>query len=179
MVISMKEHSSCAQEESAPRSDPISNTREWDSTWPEADIVVLPGVPGWADPGADYDVTNPYPSSTSDFVKVLRLEGFCVQYTVSRGDRSPVSINAADIWVPVLVFALQELVQVPSEILIAAILRVFGKRISDDSRLHVHFMQKSPDGNIHEFKSDGQARDVLRAMQVFGETHRVTDDPST
>ena len=157
-------------------SDATSNAFEWDPAWPEADIVVLPGIPGWAGPGANAEVENPYPSSTSDFVKALRLEGFRVQYTVSRDDRSPVSINAADLWVPVLIFALQDMAQIPSEILTEAILRVFDRRMSEDSRLHVRFMQKGADGSIHKFESDGRASDVLRAMRDFGETYRPDED---
>ena len=179
MIVSMTENSISSQEESASRSDATSDTREWDPTWPAVDIMVLPGMPGWAGPRADLEVANPYPSSTSDFVKALRLEGLSVGYTVNRDDRSTVSLKAAEIWVPILFFALQDVAQVPSEILTAAILKVFGRWISDDSRLHVHFMQKSPDGYVQEFRSDGRASDVLRAMKVFGETHKSTEDPST
>lgn len=175
----MAEDSSNSQAELVPHSDATSDAPapEWDPAWPEADILVVPGIPGWADTGADRGVENPYPSSTSDFVKEFRLEGFRVQHTVSRGDRSPVSINAADLWVPVLIFALQDVAQVPSELLSTAILKVFGRWLSDDSRLHVRFMQKGADGTIHEFKADGRASDVLRAMQVFGDTHRVAEGP--
>lgn len=176
MFANMTEHSSSSRNEPAMYSDATSDAFEWDPAWPEADIVVLPGIPGRYGLGADAEVENPYPSSTSDFVKALRLEGFCVEYTVSRGDRSSVSINAADLWVPVLIFALQDVAQIPSEILTATILKVFGRWMSDDSRLHVRFMQKGADGSIHEFESDGRASDVLRAMRDFGETYRTGED---
>lgn len=176
MVVKMTEHSNSSQEQPASHSDTTGDALEWDPAWPKADIVVVPGIPGWAGSGADHGVENPYPSSTSDFVKALRLEGFRVQYTVSRGDRSPVSINAADLWVPVLIFALQDVAQVPSEVLSATILNVFGRWISDDSRLHVHFMQQGADGAIHEFESNGRSSDVLRAMRVFGEMHKTGED---
>ena len=145
---------------------------EWDPTWPDADIIVLPGIPGWAAPNADQDVPNPHPASTTDFVKVLSGAGFNVQYITDRSDRSPISINAAEFWVPVLVFALQDATCVPSDILIAAIRQVLGPLFSEQSRLHVRFKQENIDGAVHEFESHGRAKDVLNAMRVFGETHR-------
>lgn len=173
----MTEHSSSSQEESASPVSTTSNMRGWDPSWPAADIVVLPGLPGWRGPGSDRDIANPYPSSTPDFVKALCNEGLHIQYTVSRDDRSTISLKSAELWVPILVFALQDMTQVPSEILTTAILKVFGRWLSDDSRLHVHFMQKNADGSTHEFKANGKAREVLQAIRLFGETHRVAKDP--
>ena len=157
---------------SSPQPDATMESPEWDPTWPNADIIVLPGIPGWTGPNANQDVPNPHPAPTTDFVKVLSGAGFDVQYITARNDRSVISINAAESWVPILAFALQDAACVPSEILIAAIRQVFGSWLSDQSRLHVRFKQKNLDGTVHEFESHGRAKDVLDAMRTFGETHK-------
>lgn len=142
--------------------------RAGEPTWPVADVVVLPGLPGWRYSGDDDRLTNPIPTTTTDIVKVLRSDGLTVEHAVQRGDRQEVSLNAAEYWVPVMVFAVDVGANTAGDLLAAAITRLFGRPLLRRSRLHVRYGQRRPGGSVDFFEAHGDAEKVIEAIRARG-----------
>lgn len=143
-----------------------------DPTWPVADVVVLAGLPGWRHSGDDARLTNPVPTTTTDMVKVLRSAGLTVEHAVARGDRQEVSLNAAEYWVPVLVFAVDVGANTAGDLLADAISKLFGRPLLRRSRLHVRYGQQRPDGSVDFFEAHGDAEKVIEAIRARETTRR-------
>lgn len=87
---------------------------------PDADFVVLPGVP---DTGVDYG----YPPLTESIVQALANRGARVEF-VEQGRRAEIDHFAADIWVPVLLIMSDLSLGIAGGLLAEAIVEVIDKR---------------------------------------------------
>ena len=142
-------------------------TGELNGTWPDADIVVLPGFP---DDSAQIEMslseTN-YPSTATDVVKLLRAEGLSVEYAVKRSERQLVSKNAAEHWLPIVIavseFGANTLTSALASIIAEQIVAIFG----GGSKLHVHCGVKEADGSYRFIKASGPPEAVIEAMESF------------
>ncbi len=76
---------------------------ELNEVWPDTDIVVLPGFPDDSSPIEESLSESIYPSSATDVVKLLRVEGLTVAYAVERSERRLMSKNSAEFWLPVII----------------------------------------------------------------------------
>ena len=141
----------------------------WDPVWPDAEVVVLPGLPGWS-PAADGRMRNPYPSTTLDIVKILRSNGRSVEHALERGERQEISLNAAECWVPVLVFANDVGIETCVTLLVNAIRQIVGALQLPGTKLHVRFGRQRPDGTIVYFEGHGDGDRVLEAIRCLGES---------
>lgn len=139
----------------------------WDPAWPDAEVVVLPGLPGWNQP-VDDRVQNPYPETTLDVVKILRSNDFAVEYAIERSDRQEISLNAAECWIPVLVFVNEVGIETCVTLLVNAIRQIVGALQQPWTRLHVRFGRQQPDGTIEYFEGHGDADKVLEAIRALG-----------
>jgi len=140
----------------------------WDPAWPDADVVVLPGLPGWSQ-SADDRVQNPYPDTTLNMVKILRSNGHTVEHAFERSKRQEISLNAAECWVPVLVFANDVGVETCVQLLVHAIRQIVGASQPSQTKLHVRFGRQGPDGTVEYFEGHGDGDKVLEAIRCFGD----------
>ncbi|MEV7046624.1 hypothetical protein [Amycolatopsis sp. NPDC051061] len=133
----------------------------------ENKVVVRAGVPGKDDGSAEGE--HHYPTSTSDFVKLLRELGFSVDYEHEKSQRALVGYKAFDVWVPVLDFGLNVLANIPANIVATTIMNYFHatKRNVQDSVLHVEYSVHKKNGDVVKFKADGAGPDVLKAIEQF------------
>lgn len=146
-------------------------------------VTILPGVPGMESLRVD-DGCVPYPTSTVDFVKVLREAGFEVQFTEPRETRQYVGHMAAEIRLPLLEMSLTVLAGVEGGLLVELIkhyLPDYGKKevqSSDSSEnstatapdcalLHVDWRITLPNGGEERFISNGLAPEVLELADRF------------
>ena len=127
--------------------------------------MVLPGLPGWSQ-SADDRVQNPYPDTTLNMVEILRSNGHTVEHAFERSKRQEISLNAAECWVPVLVFAND--VGVETCVQCSAAIRHFvGRRaIADETAV-----RRPPglDGTVEYFEGHGDGDKVLEAIRCFGD----------
>jgi hypothetical protein len=131
-------------------------------------VVVLPGLPGWSTSTSRDRVGHPYPDTTYDVVKLLREQGLSVEYTVAPEDRQTVSLQAAEHWLPVLVFGYDVAVSIGAELIAGAITQLFGTFQRGNDRLHVRFGSTSADGKVEFFEAHGSAADVVDAIRAHG-----------
>ena len=139
----------------------------WDPAWPDAEVVVLPGLPGWKQPDDDR-VQNPYPAPTLDVVKILRSNGLTVEHALEPSERQEISLNAAECWIPVLVFAKDIGLDTCVQLLVHAIRRIVGALQLPRTKLHVRFGRQRPDGTVEYFEGDGDGDKVLEAIRCLG-----------
>jgi len=152
----------------------IEDMRPWDPSWPDADIVILPGLPGWSHRPDDQRIQNPYPTTTTDIAKILQRDGFAVEYSVERSERQDVVLQAAEYWLPILFFAVDCATRTPIDAFLAAIDRLFRSAIVSGARLNVAFGQQRADGSVHYFEARGKGSEVIEAIRAFGEATRTT-----
>lgn len=133
----------------------------------ENKIVVRAGVPGMDDGSAEGE--HRYPTSTSDFVKLFREQGFSVDYEHEKSDRTLVGYKAFDVWIPILDFSLNVLVNIPANIVATIIMNYFHatRRDVKDSTLHVEYSVRRKNGEVVKIKADGAGPDVLKAIEKF------------
>ena len=93
------------------------------------DAVVFPGVPRVRTPDVDED---PYPTATTDVIKILRSEGVKVDYVDPTRQRVTVDLKAAEVWLPIVVFSSEALANGLGGILTAAFLEMVGKARARD-----------------------------------------------
>lgn len=127
-------------------------------------VLVLPGVPGYAE---EVDDVGAYPSTTTDVMKVLREAGLAVEYRDPPNERKQVSLFGIDIWMPVLQFTQDALASGAGDLLASAIRGLFGRRSVSDGTLHVRFGREDSDGNVEWFEADGPGDNVLDAAREF------------
>ena len=145
----------------------------WVPTWPDADVVIIPGIPGWSYPADEDKLQSPYPTTTIDMAKILRSEGLTVEHALPRGERQEISLKAAEYWLPVLVFseAVNTTDDLPLavDLLIGAITKLLGALLLRRPRLNVRFGQGQPDGTVDFFEAHGDADSVFTAMRTYEE----------
>ena len=130
------------------------------------DVLVLPGIPGLFDqlPSGE----SAYPVTTTDVVKLLREAGLNVEYAEARNERTQVGHNAADLWIPVLLFVQQTSWDVVISYVTSVLTSLIGIPETSKRRLHVKVGVRNSNGDDTFFESSGKARDVLAAMRQAG-----------
>lgn len=130
------------------------------------DVLVLPGI---VDTGIDQldDGRWAYPGTAADLVKLLREEGLNVDWAHVKSERAPVEHNAADVWLPILLFVREALASGAGEVMATAIMSLLGRNQAEISTLHVKFLEKSKSGKTRRFEASGPGADVLKAMERF------------
>jgi hypothetical protein len=128
-------------------------------------VIIMAGLPD----RPDYSVPNghPYPLLTSDIVKLLRQQGLEVDYEHQPADRIAVSLNALELWLPILNFVGDVGANVPANIVANLITSYFrGSRLKQDNTvLHLEIRISS---KKKELKASGRPEDVLAAVERFG-----------
>ncbi|WP_143036162.1 hypothetical protein [Lentzea fradiae] len=115
-----------------------------------------------------------YPDSVTDVAKLLRQEGVEVSYEHDRDQRKILSLNSAEVWIPVLAFVTDVGVNVPANIVATMIVNYFGGRSrAEKSVLHVEFEESTPDGSQRKFNASGPGALVLEAIDKFGRQEDV------
>jgi transcriptional regulator with XRE-family HTH domain len=130
-----------------------------------ADVLVLPGIPGKRE-RLD-DGRGAYPASTTDIIKLLREQGVTVDYIEPSNRRAELTYHAADIWLPVLLWASDAIANGAGSLFAHAIIQLLGARRAERSVLHVRCGRKTGEGDIRWFKADGPGADVLKALREF------------
>jgi hypothetical protein len=131
-----------------------------------SEVLVLPGVPGIFDRIETGEWA--YPDSTNDVIKLLREAGLTVEYSEPRSERVRVSHNAADFWLPVLLFVQQTSWDVIVSYITNVLTNLIGPLDTFNRQLHVKVGTKSSDGSDQFFEGSGKAKDVLAAMRQAG-----------
>jgi hypothetical protein len=129
----------------------------------KAQVSVLPGIPGQMERLETGE--GAYPSTTTDFVKLLREAGLTVEFVEEPDERREVSYQFADILIPTLLFIHDVGWAVAVDYLTGAIRELFGGDRLKKSDLHVKFGKRSADGEARWFEADGKAEDVFKAMR--------------
>jgi transcriptional regulator with XRE-family HTH domain len=130
-----------------------------------ADVLVLPGIPGKHE-RLD-DGRGAYPAATVDIMKLLREEGFTVDYTEPPDQRAELTYHAADIWFPVLLWTSDVVANGAGSLFAHAIIQLLGSRRAERSILHVRCGRQTQEGDIRWFEADGPGADVLKALREF------------
>ncbi|WP_431896331.1 hypothetical protein [Micromonospora haikouensis] len=134
------------------------------------EVQVRAGVPGTGVYQLE-DGRYAYPTMTTDVVKLLKSHGFTVTYDHERQERVLVSHNAADAWLPVLVFAQSVLANIPANIISTIIMQYFGEMAFKKTNLHVKFAVTAPDGSEKNFEAHGPGQEVVEAINAFQRSH--------
>lgn len=137
--------------------------------WPEGtDALVVPGLPGRAgDPEAAENAI--YPSSTIDVIKLLREQGIAVDYAAVDKPRAELALKAAELWVPLIIFARDVLADGGAHVLVDVVWDRLHGRNHGKSILHLKVGSRDADGQVVWFESHGHADDVLDAFTLWAE----------
>jgi hypothetical protein len=137
--------------------------------WPEgADILVQSGVPGKHMTIPGIEPSTPFPTTTTDTVKILRQAGLKVEYEVPRAAQVGVGYKANDWWIPILMFAWEAAANGAGDLLAAAIREQIGPARLDRTTLHLKVGRvKKGTSKVEVFESHGPPDKVLEAMQLF------------
>lgn len=125
-------------------------------------VTVLPGVPGpqSAQPWA----SDCYPSTTPAVVKRMLASGATVDF--AHPTRSVISINADEIWLPILAFT----TTVISNGLGGMLADFFASKVMSRERsstLHVDWRFTASDGTSRRLKFDGSPQDLEKALRAL------------
>jgi len=131
--------------------------------WPERlDVLVLPGIPG-----KDVKVGTgelPYPTTTTDVIKVLRERGLKIDYHTPDAKRVGVGYKAADWWGPIMVITQSTV----GSLIADAIWELIGAARAKNSMIHLKVGKATKGGTTVEwFEADGPAGEVVEAMRHF------------
>lgn len=131
------------------------------------EVMIRAGIPGMQDPEDDGE--HRYPGGTSDFVKLLREQGFTVSYEHDKSERTLVGYKAFEVWLPILDFTANIAANIPANIVATLILNYFQnlRESPDDSILHVKYSMRDKKGKAVEFEANGRGADVLKAIEKF------------
>jgi hypothetical protein len=133
----------------------------------ELEVLVVSGVPG--QPEFSTPDGYPYPASSTHFVKLLHEQDVAVRYEHEKVDRRLVSLNALELWAPLLVFMTDVGANIPANIIATTIMNYFGgRKKAEKAILHVKFKVTNSEGKSLAFESNGPGRDVLDAIDRFG-----------
>jgi len=144
----------------------MSHENEHSQSAGNPDVLILPGIPGLYErvPSGE----GAYPVTTNDVIKMLREKGLNVEYSEARNERAEVGHNAADLWIPVLLFVQQTSWDVVVSYVTAVITNLIGLPDTSTRRLHVKVGIRRSNGEETFFDGSGKARDVLAAMRQVG-----------
>lgn len=134
----------------------------------------------------------PYPVCTPDIAKILKELGFECRFTEARESRRYVGYRALELWIPILQFTYEVLVEVEAGILVMILDKFLGEErllntrldapnselvdapteVQQDSGsgrafLHIDWRVSFPDGQEERFVAEGDASDVCRALRRF------------
>ncbi|WP_419927267.1 hypothetical protein [Candidatus Poriferisocius sp.] len=141
---------------------------DWDPTWPDADVIIPPGIPGRGAPSDNEWTRNPYPSMTTDVVKFLQQRGHTVEYTVNREEQSRISLRSRDCWMPVLIFAAEVARDVGVDVIASLVKDFLFRNIKpSDGRLHVRLGKRQPDGTVSVLEAHGDGDNVLEVIEKW------------
>jgi hypothetical protein len=108
------------------------------------------------------------PSETLDIVKILREGGLSIDFAVSREDRVEVSINAAELWAPIIVFTTEALASGAGQLFASAIRDRVGLDRIGRAVLHVKTGRlETKNAEVEWFEGHGNGEDVLQALELF------------
>jgi hypothetical protein len=137
-----------------------------DTPWPDADVVIGPGVAGRNDPSI-------YPSSTTDLMKRLRARNLKVEY-LEPAPHNELKLMADEFWLPLLMFGRDVLVSGTADVVLATIKEQIGSRWPR-AKLHAQIGTAQVGATkIKVVTLDGTGEDVLAAMEQLFPT-----DPDT
>ena len=138
-------------------------------SWPNGiGALIVPGLPGRADdPEAVENAL--YPSSTIDVVKLLREHGIAVDYAPVDKPRAELSLKAAELWVPLIIFARDVLAEGGAHVLVDVVWDRLHGRNHGKSILHLNVGSRGAGGQVEWFESHGHADDVLAAFALWAE----------
>ena len=108
----------------SPTSEPV-----LPDSWPDGvGALIVPGLPGrGSDPEAAENAL--YPGSTIDVMKLLREQGVVVDYAPVDKPRAEIELKAAELWVPLIIFAKDVLIDGGAHALVEVIWdRLHGRR---------------------------------------------------
>jgi hypothetical protein len=144
--------------------------------WPVgASAVVVPGIPGG--PTVLPDGRLPFPTEAIDIVKMLQEGGLAVEFTVPRAERADVSLNAAELWAPIIIFSLDALANGAGDLLASAIRERIGFGGADKAHLHLKVGKvTSRASKVEWLEADGPAREALEALEAFLQPSDDLDD---
>jgi hypothetical protein len=134
-----------------------------------ARVLILPGIPGQAEAGFGLDDgVQPYPESTTDFVKQLRVRGLEVEFRDPRESRAEIGFKAMEVWLPALLAMLGNL----EAMILFELLNDYTKRYRDESStadnvLHVSWEFELPSGARSTFDAHGPGSEVREAFSDF------------
>jgi hypothetical protein len=131
----------------------------------KADVLILPGVPGKRE--RLEDGRGAYPNTTADIMKVLREQGFGVDYAESDDQRAELTYHAAEVWLPVLLWTSDALANSAGSLFAHVIIQFLGQRQAERSVLRVKCERQSAGGDSRRFEAHGLGRDVLKALREF------------
>jgi hypothetical protein len=122
------------------------------------DVVIRPGIPGLGFEELD-DSTAGYPSTSDDFIKLLRERGVAVDYDRPLSERSEITHNAADVWLPVL-----EIVRDLSTGVLAAC--IYDLVIHPASSVHAK-VGRTRKGEMEWLEVSGGRDEVIETIDAF------------
>jgi hypothetical protein len=141
--------------------------------WRDDLILVVPGLPeNLTRPDDDPFV---YPSSTVEFVKLMRAIDLPIEVATPKNEQTLVAHFAAEVWLPFLNIGIAVLSGAAGNLLATMVEGAFRKT-DKDSLTHIDWKVKTPEGVVHRFKYDGPAKNAQRAAQMFEDSLRGNDD---
>lgn len=129
-------------------------------------LQIWAGLPGLPNFEAD-DEKFPYPDTTVDIVKVFRARDIPVSFEHEREKRQYASLNAADIWLPIIQVAYELLLAVDAHLFASVIIDALGLDHAKSSQLHVEYRATDRKGRERFLKIDGSGKDALDAIDKF------------
>lgn len=133
----------------------------------ELSITICAGMPSL--PGYTVDSGKfPYPDTTIDVAKVIAAHGITVSYEHDRENRQYASLNAADIWLPILQVTHELLIALGAHVLAEIIMGTLGSERANNGQLHFEYRVTDREGELQYLKIDGKGEDVLTAITLFG-----------
>jgi hypothetical protein len=130
-------------------------------------VILRPGLPGLGYEALD-DGTAGYPSTSEDFIKLLRERGVAADFDRPLTERSEVTHKAADIWLPVL--------EVVRDLSIGVLGSSIVALVADaSSRVHAK-VGRIRNGQTEWLEISGPRDDVIEAIDDFLENDPCDDE---
>lgn len=145
------------------------DTEPWDP-----DLILV--VPGLAENlSRPPDEEGVLPSSTVEFVKMLRTAGFPIEVAVPRDKQTLVAHMAAEVWLPILNIGAAVFAGAAGNLLASMIESAF-RRTDKNAVAHINWRVKTKNGVTHRFKYDGPVKGAKSAAKSFEKSIREDDE---